>query len=296
MTISATMVKALRDKTGAGMMDCKRALSANDGDMELSLDWLRKKGQAIANKKALRKASEGLISALIDDSGKIGVILETNCETDFVARNEGFVQLCDTLIAHIAAGGEGTRGSVDDYLAAPAPGDSAQTVQDFMKEKIAALGEKLAVGAFARVEVDGDGAYLHSYIHPPGKLGVLVEIAVGQASTKDSPAFKEFCDDLTMHIAAASPECLKRDQVDPSALERERNIFRDQALAEGKPEKIIEKIIEGKLRKFYSQVCLLDQEFVKDSDLNISQLVDKVEKEIGGSVEIKAFHRLRIGG
>jgi len=290
------MVKELRDKTGAGMMDCKRALSENDGDMDKAQDWLRKKGQAIANKKALRKATEGLISAVIDDSGKLGVIIETNCETDFVARNEGFIELCETLVKHLQAGGEGTGGTVDEFLAAPAPGDAGKTLKEFLKENVAKLGENLGIGGFARVEAKDEGTYLHSYIHPPGKLGVLVELTLGKGSTKESPEFKEFCDDLTMHIAAVSPDYLTREEVDPAELERERNIFREQALAEGKPEKIIDKIIDGKLGKFYSRICLLEQEFVKDTDLKISQLVEKVAKETGDAIAIKAFYRLKVGG
>lgn len=275
-------------------MDCKRALKECEGDMETALDWLRKKGQAIANKKADRDASDGLISAHIDEAGKIGVILELNCETDFVARNEGFLDFLDRLTRQIAAGGPGTSGDIAEFLASKNPENDSMTMQDAVKETIAKLAEKIEIGGFRRIEA-GENEHLHSYIHPPGKLGVMLVVKVGKPETRQNPAFVELCNDLTLHIAAAAPEFLTRDEVSSEKLERESAIYREQALEEGKPEKIVDKIVQGKMGKYYSQTCFLEQGFVKDPDESVKKLVERVGKEIGDEIEIVRFERLKVG-
>lgn len=291
-TISASVVKELRDKTGAGMMDCKRALAENDGDMEKALDWLRKRGQAIAIKKAAREASEGLVTCRIDAVTRQAVILQLNCETDFVARNEKFVELLNGLAGQVLAGGAP---DVDALLDSPSYADAKLTVRDFLKEKIAGLGENIEVGRFVRIQAQDDLTHFHSYIHPPGKLGVLLAVRAGKPGTLKTAEFGTLCSDLAMHIAAASPEFLSRDEVSSAALDKEREIYRDQAINEGKAEKILDKIVEGKVSKWYGQTCLLEQPFVKDPDETVQKLVDRVGKQLGDSLRIERFVRLNIG-
>lgn len=297
MEISAKVVKELRDNTGAGMMDCKRALTETAGDMEQAKDWLRKRGQAIADKKAARSLSDGLIRCLVSDDGKVGVMVELNCETDFVARNEAFQKLLATLTGYVASGVQGTEtGKVADFLAAPDPGDKSRTVTDLLKANIATLGENLGLGGFVRYVTKDPNHYLQSYLHPPGKLGVLVELGLGKPETKSNPAFLEFAQDVAMHIAAAAPESLDRSSVPGEQLEREKAIYREQAINEGKPEKIIDGIVQGKLNKYFQNVCLHDQIFVKDSSLSIQKLLEKISKETGDQVKLVRFERLKVGG
>lgn len=296
-TITASAVKELRELTGAGMMDCKRALSECDGELEAAKDWLRKKGQALADKKAVRKASEGLIHICVSDEGKTAVILELNCETDFVARNEAFLELLKKLGDHIAAGGPGAaNNNLEEYLASPSPDDSSKTVRDLLRETVASLSENMELGGFVRIHSEGDGVHFQSYIHPPGKLGVLVELRCSKAETIQNPAFEAYGRDLAMHIAAAAPEFLTPETVSPEAVEREREIFKGQALEAGKPEKIIDKIIEGKLRKYYERICLVKQEFVKNPDESIAQMTARTGKELGDEIEIVRFERFKVGG
>lgn len=294
-TISASVVKELRDKTGAGMMDCKRALAENNGDMELALDWLRKKGQAIANKKSAREASEGLVTCRIDAASRTAVIFQLNCETDFVARNEKFLALLDGLAGQVMAGGPAVDGGVETLLDAPSYADAKLTVRELLKENIAGLGENIEIGAFVRIKAQDDLTHFHSYIHPPGKLGVLLVVKAGKAGTLKAPEFASLCSDLAMHIAAASPEYLRRDEVPTAALDRERDIYREQARNEGKAEKILDKIVDGKVNKWYSQSCFLEQPFVKDPDETIQKLIDRVGKQLGDPITVERFVRLNIG-
>jgi elongation factor Ts len=295
--ISAKLVKELRDSTGAGMMDCKRALTESGGDMEAAKDWLRKRGQAIANKKASRKASEGLVTCLLRDGGRLGVILELNCETDFVARNEDFKRFLVQLAEQIAEGGPGAdEGDVEAFLAGPAPNDGARTNSDVLREMVAKVGENLGLGAFRRLKAGRDER-LHYYIHPPGKLAVMVGVSAGNAATLDRPEFKALCDDLAMHVTAAAPDFLTRDQVPPEVLDRERDIYREQLRNEGKPDAMIDKIVEGKIAKlYYKQACLLEQDFVKNPEETIAEVVKRAGKEMGDAIAVVRFERLKVGG
>jgi len=295
-TISANVVKELRDITGAGMMDCKRALQECNGDAEAAKDWLRKRGQAIADKKSTRKASEGLVFHTISDDGRTAAMLELNCETDFVARNEAFPKLGRDLVAYASTGAPGAdSGNVDEFLAAPNPREASTTVQDLLKQNIATLGENLGIGRLVRVQAAQPTSYLHIYIHHTGKLGVIVELAPGKAESRDNAAFKEFASDVAMQVASATPEFLDRSQVTQEQLDRELAIYKDQARNEGKPDNLLDKIAQGKIGKYYSQVCLIEQIFVKDGDLTIQKLADKVGKEIGDSIKIVRFERIKIG-
>jgi len=269
MAITAAAVKELRERTGAGMMDCKKALTANDGDMQKAIDWLREKGIAKAAKKSGRVAAEGAVAAYITPDGKTGVLLEVNCETDFTANNENFRALEKQIIEHIAA----TKPADLDALNDSAIG--GKKVSDLVTEATATIGEKISVRRFVVYETAGK---LTSYIHMGGKIGVLVDMTGGT---------DELGKDVAMQIAAANPSAVDRAGVDATELEHEKEILRKQALEEGKPEKIVEKMVLGRINKFYKEVCLVEQIFVKDSD--------KTVKDILGDVKVARFTRYQLG-
>jgi elongation factor Ts len=288
--ITVELIKTLRDKTNAGMMDCKAALAEAKGDLEAAETILRKKGIADADKKADRAAKEGVCSARILDGGKGGILVEVNCETDFVAKNENFRKFVDEILDHIAA--SASVATLPELLAQPYAADPAQTLEIFIKSKVGQLGENMGLSRFAKFEIAGEGL-VGTYIHMAGRVGVLVEIACGKAATASSEALVAFAKDLTMHIAAAHPICVRRDEVPKDKVEAEKDIFREQM--KGKPAEIIEKIIEGKLGKFYSINCLLDQPFIKDGDKTIQNLLDELSKASGDAVTVTRFRRFAVG-
>ena len=266
--ITAALVKELREITGAGMMDCKKALVECEGDKDKAIDWLREKGIAKAAKKAGRIASEGVVAAASD--GSTACIVEVNSETDFVAKNENFQNLVKKIAEHIVA----TKPADIDALNASEL--DGKTVAEVMTEAVASIGEKLSLRRF-EVYTSEDGK-LATYIHMGGKIGVIVELSGGA---------DELGKDVAMQIAAAKPQCIGRDDVDADALAHEREVLRKQALEEGKPEKIVEKMVDGRINKYYKEVCLVEQEFVKDSDKTI--------KDILGGVEVRRFARFEMG-
>ena len=286
--ITASLVKELRDKTNAGMMDCKKALQETDGDLDAAVKLLREKGIAKAAKKADRAANEGIIAARIDTAGKSGIMVEVNCETDFVAKNEnfqGFVnELADTLAASDA--------STHEEALAVQLGDVS--VADAVQSKVIEIGENLQARRFARIAVDGEGV-VGSYIHMGGKVGVLVEVGCEKPETAQADAFRDLVRDLTLHIAASSPKGVTRDDIDASVIEAEKDIFRVQLQNDGKPEQIIDKIIEGKIGKFYSENCLLEQGFVKDPDTAIEKLLESIGKDLGDTLTVRRFNRFALG-
>ena len=266
--ITAALVKELREITGAGMMDCKKALVECEGDKDKAIDYLREKGIAKAAKKAGRIASEGVVAAASD--GSTACIVEVNSETDFVAKNENFQNLVKKIAEHIVA----TKPADMDALNASEL--DGKTVAEVMTEAVASIGEKLSLRRF-EVYTSEDGK-LATYIHMGGKIGVIVELSGGE---------DELGKDVAMQIAAAKPQCIGRDDVDADALAHEREVLRKQALEEGKPEKIVEKMVDGRINKYYKEVCLVEQEFVKDSDKTI--------KDILGGVEVRRFARFEMG-
>ena len=259
------------------MLDCKKALEETGGNMEDAVDFLRKKGLAAAAKKAGRAATEGLVAAMIAADGKSGSLLEVNSETDFVAKNDKFQAFVGDIAAHVLAAAPK---DVDGLFAQPFVKDAAKNVQTVLNEAIAVIGENLQIRRFARFESAG---LVGSYIHAGGKIGVLVEVA-GNGDL--APLAK----DIAMHIAAAAPQYVKRDEVPADVLEREKEIYRAKARETGKPENIIEKIIEGQIGKFYAEICLLEQTFVKDTDKTIQQVL----KEAGGAT-VNRFERFVLG-
>ena len=266
--ITAALVKELREITGAGMMDCKKALVECEGDKDKAIDYLREKGIAKAAKKAGRIASEGVVAAASD--GNTACIVEINSETDFVAKNENFQTLVKKIAEHIVAC------KPADMDALNASKMDGKTVAEVMTEAVASIGEKLSLRRF-EVYTTEDGK-LATYIHMGGKIGVIVEL-----SGCDETLGK----DVAMQIAAAKPQCIGRDDVDQEALAHEREVLRKQALEEGKPEKIVEKMVDGRINKYYKEVCLVEQEFVKDSDKTI--------KDILAGVEVRRFARFEMG-
>ncbi len=285
--ITTALVKELRDRTGAGMMDCKRALAQVEGDLEAATDWLRKKGLAAAAKKASRVTSEGLIGLTL--TGTSGALVEVNAETDFVARNENFQE----LVRRIATLAPGARGSLEALKAAVVEA-TGRTVDEEITQAIAVIGENMNLRRTAYLEVEAGvvAGYLHNQLSAGlGKLGVLVALA----STGDQARLAELGKQLAMHVAATNPQAVSADKVDPAVIERERAIYADQARASGKPENIIEKMVDGRLRKFYEESVLLEQAFVIDPDQRVKAAVQAVAKEIGAPIEVVAFVRLALG-
>ena len=267
--ITAAMVKDLRERTGAGMMDCKKALVETNGDEKAAADWLREKGIAKAAKKSGRIAAEGAVTAYVSKDGKVGVLLEVNCETDFAANNENFRALEKEIAEHIA------KTAPKDVDALNASKIGAKTVETLVTEATATIGEKISIRRFVRYETKGSIA---SYIHMGGKIGVLVEL---------DGADEQLGKDIAMQIAASSPLAVDRTGVASEDLEHEKEVLRKQALEEGKPEKIVEKMVEGRINKFYKEVCLIEQIFVKDTE--------KTVKDILGKAKVVQFTRYQLG-
>ena len=273
MAISAKMVKELREKTGAGMMDCKKALTETDGDMEKAVDFLREKGIAKAAKKADRVAAEGLSQAVVE--GNKAVLVEVNSETDFVSKNENFINMVDQVAKHIL---KQQPANVEEALTQSFDGD-ADTLNDFINNQIAKIGEKISLRRFEVVEA-AEGEVFGAYIHMGGRIGVLTVL-----NGSDDQVAK----DVAMHVAALNPKYVRREEVDEDVVNAEREVLKQQALNEGKPEKIVEKMVEGRLGKFFEEVCLNEQAFVKDGD----QKVGKYVASKGG--EVKTFYRYEVG-
>ena len=285
--ITAALVKELREKTGAGMMDCKKALGENDGDVEASIDWLRTKGLATAAKKAGRVASEGLVGIAID--GTKGAIVEINAETDFVARNETFQDFVTTA-SNIALT---TGNDVDALKAAPFPGEE-RNVQEQLTHMIATIGENMSIRRVQTLSVDKGvvSSYIHTALAPGiGKIGVLVALET-EADAAKADAFGK---QLAMHVAAAKPQSVSRDDMDQEIVDRERAIFAEQARESGKPAEIVEKMVEGRIRKFYEEACLVDQTFVIDGDSKVSSAIEAAGREAGGSIALKGFSLFVLG-
>ena len=284
--ITAALVKELRERTSAGMMDCKKALMENDGDMDKAIDWLREKGLAQAAKKAGRIAAEGAVVQYITECGKVGAVVEVNCETDFVAKTDNFMNFANAVAKHVALANPA---DIDALNAQKFVDDESKTISDMISDATVAIGEKISIRRFARYETSG---LVSSYIHMGGKVGVLVEVATEAA---DNDAVKELAHDICLQIAAAKPEAVRREEVNAENLEKEKEIYRVKALESGKPEKIVDKIVEGQIEKYYKEVCLLEQVFVKDSDKTVKGLVAEVAKAVGSPIDVVRYVRFERG-
>ncbi|MDW3207631.1 MAG: translation elongation factor Ts [Alphaproteobacteria bacterium] len=285
--ISASMVKDLREKTGAGMMDCKKALAETDGDVEAAVDWLRKKGLAAAAKKSGRVASDGLVAVVTD--GKAGAAVEINAETDFVARNESF----QAFVSEVAKIALANGGDAAKTLASAYPGTD-RNVEEQLTHNIATIGENMSFRRAIALSVENGvvAGYVHSATAPGlGKIGVLVALE----STGDTEKLEALGKQIAMHVAAARPEALKIEDVDSSNLDREREVLVEQAKASGKPDNIIEKMVEGRIRKYYEEVVLLEQVFVVDGENRVKKVVEDAAKDVGAPVTLTGFVRFELG-
>lgn len=286
--ITAATVKELRDKTNAGMMDCKRALEETNGDLDAAITLLREKGIAKAAKKADREANEGTITSRISADGKSGILLEVNCETDFVSKNEnfqGFVAgIADALIGSTAA----------DLAAANAVVSNDLTIEDTIKAKITEIGENLLFRKYVRYEAQGEGA-IASYIHMGGKVGVLVEIGTTNAATAGNEGFRDLIKDITLHIAALNPRGLAREDISAEVVAAEEAIYRAQMIEQGKPEAMLDKILPGMMKKFFAENCLLEQGFVKDPGVTVKALLENKGKELGDTLTLRRYVRFGLG-
>ncbi|MCL5966014.1 MAG: translation elongation factor Ts [Deltaproteobacteria bacterium] len=286
MQITSEMVRDLREKTGAGMMDCKKALADSGGDMERAIDALRKKGLAAAARKASRIASEGLVAVHVEEGA--GALVEVNCETDFVAKTGDFQVLAGAVAALVRAKDPG---SVDEALAVPA--GAGGTLQDLLTERVAKIGEKISFRRFARFALPaGEKGAIASYIHAGGKIGVLVEL---RGASGDDPSIAALGKDLAMQVAAANPSWVTRADVPADVIAREKSVYREQALAAGKPGKILDRIAEGKLEKFYGDLCLVEQAFIKDPDRKVKDLLAEAGKSSGIEIRVARFARFQVG-
>lgn len=291
MEISAALVKELREKTGAGMMDCKKALAENGGDFEKASDWLRKKGIASAAKKAGRMTKEGTVAAYVNSAGTTGVLLEVNCETDFVARTEQFKAFVNGLCNQIATG---KPANVDALMSQDFKASPGKTTQVVLQEIIATLGENMSVRRFECFDLAGKGMF-QTYIHGEGKVGVLLEL--GGVTPASGEVVATFAKDLAMHIAAAAPQFVRPDQVSQEVITREKDIAREQIANSGKAMKpeFLEKAVDGKVRKILEEICLLSQPFVKNPDQTVDALVKETSKKAGTDIVVHRFGRFVLG-
>ncbi len=287
MAITASAVSELRKQTSAGMMACKKALTETNGDLEAAAKLLREKGEAKRSDRADRETSEGIVATHVAEGATSGILAVVNCETDFVAKNDAFQAWVAELLEAIANSGVAT---AEEAQAVPF-GDG--TVENALGAKFAELGEVIKISQLARFEVSGSGA-VASYIHMGGKVGVLLEVACENAATTSEEGFATLLKDITLHIAAANPAGLSRDDIDGSVVEEENEINRKQLLADGKPEAIIDKILIGKINKFYSEQVLTEQSFVKDPDISIEKLLAAKGKDLGDTLAIKRYERFGI--
>jgi elongation factor Ts len=284
--ISASLVKQLREQTGAGMMECKKALVEANGSVEEAIVILRKRGLASAAKKSSRATKQGLIVSLVGADAKTGVLVEVNCESDFVARTDDFQEFSSKLAGVVASG---SYSDVTALLGAPLEGG---TVEDFLKAKIAKLGENMSVARFARIDTDG---VVGSYIHPGAQLGVLIELGTNLSGAAGNGDFQELVKDVAMQIAAADPKFIRREDVTAEVIEKEKEIQKARVIAEGKPEKVAEKIVEGRMGKYYEEICLLEQPFIKEGSITVGDLVKQKAKALGAEVQIVRFARYKVG-
>lgn len=283
MAVTAALVKELRERTGAGMMDCKKALVETDGDIEKAIDYLREKGIMKAQKKAGRIAAEGLVRVAFGEGNKTASIVEVNSETDFVAKNEEFIEFVEDLAKEVLVKGNMP---MEQFMAEPF---GEGTVQETLTAKVAKIGENLSIRRFAKVEEDG--VVYVGYTHGGGRIGVIVGIKTDAAADEIAAVGK----DVAMQVASMNPKFVNEDGVDPEYLENEKKILTEQVLNEGKKPEMVERIVAGKIKKELKEVCLLDQPFVKDGDVSVQQYVANAAKEIGKDMEIVSMIRYEVG-
>ncbi len=290
MSISADEVKKLRETTGAGIMDCKRALAETNGNIEKAIEYLRKKGIAKAEKKVSRETKDGLIESYVQSNNQLGVLLEVNCETDFVAKTANFKNFVRDITVHISMKKPANK---TDLLQQTFINDPNKTIEELQKELIGKIGENITIKRFECYE-SNDGM-IDSYIHPGSKLGVLVEISCDNQQVLQSANFKSFVHDIAMQIAASNPLVVRREDLASEVIEKEMNIYKSQVLEQKKAEQIAEKIAIGKMEKFYQEVCLIEQSFIKDPNITIRDLLKELVGKMKADISIKRFARFQMG-
>jgi len=288
MSISANLVKELRERTNAGMMDCKKALEETKGDFDAAIEWLRVKGLSAAAKKAGRIAAEGVVFA--QTVGDTGIVVEVNSETDFVARNEGFKALVLDIAEHITK----TAHTVGDILEHKFHKNPTKKIADLMTEATATIGEKIAIRRFEKYTASPN-SIVHTYVHGEGKIGVLIEVVASKPEATNSPEMRTFAQDVCLHIAAMNPMAISSDQIPADVVTKEKEVLRAKNLEQGKKPEMIDKIVDGQIRKFLSENCLMDQAFVKNPDLKVSDLAKEVGKKVGADLTVKRFARFELG-
>jgi len=288
MSISATLVKELRERTNAGMMDCKKALEETKGDFEAAIEWLRVKGLSAAAKKAGRIAAEGAVFA--QTIGNTGMVVEVNSETDFVARNEGFQNLVKDIAEHITHAVV----AVGDILEQAFHKNPTKKVGEMLIEATAKIGEKIAIRRFEKYTATPT-SIVHTYVHGEGKIGVLIEVVASKPEATNSPEMRTFAQDVCLHIAAMNPLAISSEQIPADVVSKEKEVLKAKNIEQGKKADMIDKIVEGQIRKFLAENCLVDQPFVKNPDLKISDLAKEVGKKVGADLTIKRFARFELG-
>jgi len=282
MAITAQLVNELRQKTGAGMMDCKRALTEAGGDLDKAVTWLREKGIATAGISQFKVATEGRVEVAIIDHGRVGLMVDVNCETDFVARSADFQAFCK-LVA-------------DKVAQAPTLDGLAEQLEEPRKAVVGKVGENVVVRRFERFALPaGVAGRVEIYLHMGGKIGAMVEVHAESPAVGENPAFVELCHDLAMQVAASSPTYLDRSQVPEETIKSEREIYLKQGLEEGKPQNVVEKMVEGRVHKWFKEVCLVDQLFIKEQKLSVTDVMKDVIAKAGGKITIKRFARFQLG-
>jgi elongation factor Ts len=292
LAITTEMIKTLREATGAGVLDCKKALEAAAGDFDKATRALKAKGLVAAAKKESRQTNEGLVNVLVDEAGRVGAIVEVDCETDFVARTDDFKGFVEAMVKQVAH--EAGVADVPALLARPFAGDKSITVGESLTQLIARLGENMKLGRFARMERTGPGL-VEGYTHPGSRIGVIVHVSAGGEAVARSAAFRSLVHDLALQIAAAAPRYISVADIPPAGLEAERSKYQAQVADENKPDAIKERIISGKLDKWYEQICLLKQPFVKDDSLKVGDLMTQRSQELSTSLTIEQFIRYELG-
>lgn len=288
MSVSATLVKELRERTNAGMMDCKKALEETKGDFEAAIEWLRVKGLSSAAKKAGRIAAEGVVFA--QTIGNTGIIVEINSETDFVARNDGFRSLVADVAEHITKAAN----LVGDILEHAFHKNPAKKVGEMMMEAVAKIGEKIVIRRFERYTATPH-SIVHTYVHGEGKIGVLIEVTSSKPEATNNPEMRTFAQDVCLHIAAMNPMAISSEQIPADVVSKEKEVLKAKNLEQGKKAEMIDKIVEGQIRKFLAENCLVDQSFVKNPDIKVGDLAKEVGKTVGAELAIKRFARFELG-
>lgn len=284
MPVNKDAVRILREKSGCGIMECKQALVEAESDIEKAQEILRKKGVAQAIKKGTRTTKDGLVEIVVNGNGSTGIIVEVDCETDFVAKTDDFKKLVRNITEKLDA--EEKLSNVEKI---------PESIKSMVVDAIGKLKENIKISRFERFDVDPQEGLITSYIHPGSKLGVLVEIKCGKEEVRGHGDFLGFMKDLTMQVAAMNPSWVNNEGIPEEVISKEKEIYKQQAKDSGKPEKILDQIATGKLKKFYSQVCLLDQEFIKDSKLTVKKVIESLNASLGADIDVKRFSRFKVG-